>query len=242
MEITMQQLKAFWKESRRYLIEFALSMLWRLPVAVLFGAVLTRLLQCHAASENMQKLACADLSNPLGMLERAGSAVPILLISYFIVLLAMTYAEWDQFRKDRPSYFTHGTWNREGYRGTTTRQKELRQEKISIAQKQFSVKHIDKAHSQIQGSFTEDDVKAYAKRFAGWWNRPKLKEASCTRWEILIRNGNEVHIQLERDVDHLGVWLMRTQFLEWAGRAAPARLKQAHVAEFVPASAGPNLG
>lgn len=231
---TKRRLMSFWLESRIHLIEFSLSMLWRLPLAVLFGAFLTRLLQCYISSQELQDLACADLSNPIGIFLRSVNAAPIVLISYVLLVLGMIYAEWDQFCKDKPSYFTHGTWNREGYRGTTTRQKELRQEKLSIAKKQIDVQHFDEAHSRIQGAFTDGDVKTYVKRFAGWWNKPKLKDQYCIRWEILIRNGNEVHIQLERDIKRVGIWRMRTQFLEWAGRANPALLKQEHLMEFLP--------
>jgi hypothetical protein len=91
---------------------------------------------------------------------------------------------------------------------------------------------------QIQGEFTEEEIREYAKRVVGWWHKPIRSDDLGMHWHLFIRNGDEVQIYQARNAQS-GAWSMRVEFYEWAGRRNPAQLVQTHITEFMSLIARP---
>lgn len=224
----------FWHETRRPYIRFCLTMAVYLPLAILAGMFAARALQCYLHVDNIVAVACADLWHPRGMFDRWLHLLPEIYLLMPVVLIAALYLEWDKYRKDEPSYFTHGTFWCEGYRGTTTRQKELQLDTSNIGRARVDALVLGKHHRRFTGDFSTDQLQRYLREYIGWWNKPKSVSEAQKSWRILIRNGDEVHIHLQQGLQEPTTWTLRTEFYQWTGRKNPPTLVETHVTEFVP--------
>lgn len=226
----------FWSEMRGRLTWFGFGLLWRVPAAVLASGFVVQLWYCLDMWSVQHALACKDLQNPLGMLERfSHSMLPLALFACaLIVFLYMIGIEWGAYKQNEPSHFTHRTWRCGSYLWIQKWKQELFRKKRRVGQIQIEAEELDSNHYRVQGGFAEREMLTYVKRWVGWWNKPRRADDQGMSWVLFVRNGDQVHVDLERDVDQPGVWTMRTIFYEWDGRKNPPRRVQTHITEFVP--------
>ncbi|MDZ4282053.1 MAG: hypothetical protein U1C04_14950 [Hydrogenophaga sp.] len=226
----------FWHETRRPYIRFCLTMAVYLPLAILAGMFAARALQCYLHVDNIVAVACADLWHPRGMFDRWLHLLPEIYLLIPVVLLAALYLEWDKYRKDEPSYFTHGTFWCQSKPWVDFWKKQFSELTIRLGEAALEAVEVAPGHRLVRGDFSEKEVLAYSRKLAGWWNKPKESMAEHTRWQILIRNGDEVHIHLHRHPGETTTWTLRTESYQWAGRKSPPTLVETHITEFVPLS------
>lgn len=226
----------FWSEIGRSFLIAALKaklyFLITLPVLV----ILFRWVQCKGwwgYSEPLKSQACVDMAHTFLYWTRILVDFPkVFLPGFVIVLLAILYLEWDKYKKDRPSDFTHGKC--EGPPGYTRRLKWVNASLWDIAGQSIPAIDFGNQRKRYEGAFSEDELLSSLRRkFARTENKPVEDSESLIRWRIVQNNGQEVHIDLQRQDAQPTYWVMTTKFHEWAGRNLPPRLVDIHHTEFV---------
>jgi hypothetical protein len=224
----------FWHEAGRRYLRFCLTMAAYLPLAILAGMFAARALQCYFHIDNIVAIACADLSRPAEMLDRWFRLLPEIYLLIPIVFFAALYLEWDKYVKDEPSYFTHGTFWCQSKPWMLHWKRQFSEKTIYLGGVAWQTVEVAPGHRLAQGGFSAKAMRDYAKKLAGWWNKPKESTTNHTHWCILIRNGDEVHIHLQQESGEPATWTLRTEFYQWAGRKNPPTLVETQITEFVP--------
>lgn len=224
----------FWQEHKKYVLSGTIRIIWALPLALILGGALTLVL-----NEVLHSAGLYELSD-FALKKTWVDVYPRFLYGVFlgyviglpIYLLSVLYLEWDKYKKDKPSDFTHG--KREGPPGYTRRFKWVNASLWDIAGQAIPAIDLGNQLKRYEGAFSEDELLSSLRRkFARTENKPIEDSESLIRWRIVQNNGQEVHIDLQRQDAQPTYWVMTTKFHEWAGRNLPPRLVDTHHTEFV---------
>jgi hypothetical protein len=234
-----QSFGEFWGEIRRPFALGSIKTLVLFPVAVLIAIPVVQVFQCVGwmGNESQRITVCAELLNPTVLISNIMAFVPTLLKGTLAALpwvfLAVLYLEWDKYKKDEASWFTHGK-GCEGPPGYTRRLKWVMAASWDIDAHTLVAVEMGERHKRYEGQFSEDALlREIRRKFARSENKPTEDTETSIRWRIVQNNGREVHIHLQRQPIEPVTWVMTTQFYEWAGRRQPPRLAQTHTTEFV---------
>lgn len=230
------KLTQFVKDEKTHIRRFLLSFIWRWPLMLIVGGFITVVLQSIFPSEIVQLYSLSDFQDSAVRAHVLTKFWTVLFWAYLlspIFMIAGLYLEWDKYKKDKPSGFVYGKFWNEGYRGYTTRKQELRQDKIMVGGHEVAAQVLGNDHRLFAGNFSEAHLNKHLKKYIGWWNKPIETTQGHEKWRILIRDGRELHIHLQRQATQPAHWIMTTEFYEWAGRNKPPQLAETHVTEFV---------
>lgn len=227
----------FWVEHRKHVISYTIKFIWAFPLILLLGGFLT--MAIHAIfppDEVFGFYKFRDLLVKQNWVDLYPRFLYGVFLGYVICLpiihLSVLYLEWDKYKKDRPSDFTHGKC--EGPPGYTRRLKWVNASLWDIAGQSIPAIDFGNQRKRYEGAFSEDELLSSLRRkFARTENKPVEDSESLIRWRIVQNNGQEVHIDLQRQDAQPTYWVMTTKFHEWAGRNLPPRLVDIHHTEFV---------
>ena len=181
----------------------------------------------------IKEQACYDMSDPFGYWVNLLRDLPKLFAGAPPILLGILYLEWDKYKKDKPSGFTHEK-GCEGHPGYTRRLKWVTADKWKIANKNIDAMSLGERRKRYQGDFNEQELlKSLRRKFARSDNKPIEDSQDRIRWRIVQMNGREVHIDLQRTDLNPATWVMTTKFFEWAGRKTSPNLVETHTTVFV---------
>jgi hypothetical protein len=230
---------AFLRECRAPLGAAFLKLLIRLPLALLLAFVLFLLLnelsteagdqRFYRLSDFLRAEAWADLNTRLW----TG-----LLIAYLVVLpiwgAQVLYLEWDKYKKDKPSGFTHDK-GCEGPPGYVRRLKEVQSDSWALDGCAWPMQPVGEGRYRCEGDYSQGALlKQIRGKFVRHENKPLTDTEHDTLWRIRQNSGTEVHVHLKRVAAEPGEWHLQVQFFEWAGRRHPPVLAKDVVLEFKP--------
>ena len=238
--MTLNNFSEFWIEIRRPFLVATFKALIYFVITLPLTVIFLRWVQCNGwwgYTDPVKTGACVDMAYPFLYWTRILSDFPkVFLPGFMVVLLAILYLEWDKYKKDKPSAFTHEK-GCEGPPGYTRRLKWVQACAWEIAGQTIAAIQIDERRKRYEGAFSQEELlRALRRKFARSENKPVEETESRIQWRIVQNNGREVHIDLQRQQTPYPAWIMQTQFFEWAGRKQPPSLVETHITEFVPLS------
>jgi hypothetical protein len=244
MNTPKKEFRDFWAEVGRPFITGCAKTAIFFPPAIILAIVTTRLLQCGGLiGDNAQKaIACAEVLTPAVLLSHMLAFLPTLFTGTLVGLpplfLCIFSLEWSKYKKDAPSGFVYDKFWNEGSRGVTTRKSELMVDVLTMGDVAVPAVESKNGFRRFEGAFSDEQFQKFLRSYIGWWNKPVEKAEGEEKWRILIRNGSEIHIALQRKPSAPSTWVMTTEFYEWAGRKQPHTLVETFVTEFVATLAG----
>ena len=228
----------FWKESGTAFLKASGKSLALFPVAVFFAVLVSLVFECIGGPDQRSEIACAVARAPMRIfLDIAGELHWILPIMT-IPLPGILYLEWCKYKEDKPSGFIYLKVRNEVTWWVARRRKQLMADSLILGGHSFDAVEVKDRFRRFTGPFSEPALQKYFTSFVGTWKKPIKEREGHQRWRILIRNGDEVHINVRRQSSEPLTWVMTVEFFNWNGRRQPAKLAETHVTEFV---AIPNL-
>lgn len=230
----------FWREIRKPILKAYLRIAILMPVVTVLVVLGIRLYRCGAWNSQAQAVAECGAFYSLSIM--AADIVKLYPTFLMIVVIAgipisflqILYLEWDKYKKDKPSGFTHEK-GCEGPPGYTRRLAWVTATSWNVEGSVIEAIEFDERRKRYQGPFNEEAlIRSLRRKFARTENKPLEDTDQAIRWRIVQNNGREVHIHLKRQAGAPPMWVMTTEFYEWAGRKNPPVLVQTHTTEFVP--------
>lgn len=237
MSVQENSFRQFWSEVGNSFLYASLKSIILLIPAIFVASLVLVIFACLNSSDIRNDSNCSMLMSPKELFHTTGYALPHLFKIIFAgappILLGVLYLEWDRYKKDEASWFTHGK-GCEGPPGYSRRLKLMQGTALSMGGKVYEAAVIDENHKRYAGVFSEEELLRYVRRqYARSENKPLHDSPERLDWAIRQNNGTEVHIELRRLEKTPTQWVMVTRFYEWAGRRQPPRLAQTHTTEFV---------
>ncbi len=225
--------KDFWHQIGEAYLKAVLKTIALLPFVICGAFTLLILLRCFTEQGDFYCNYLLSLDLFRFFYAQTPTLLKAMLFGLPPILLAVLYLEWDKYKKDEASWFTHGK-GCEGPPGYTRRLKWVMAASWDIDAHTLVAVEMGECHKRYEGQFSEDALlREIRRKFARSENKPTEDTETSIRWRIVQNNGREVHIHLQRQPIEPVTWVMTTQFYEWAGRRQPPRLAQTHTTEFV---------
>lgn len=229
---------AFWAGHKKHVFRYTIKFVLGYPLILIFGGILMLVFNTFLFSneaDNFYKP--QDFLIKQTWIDIYPKFIFGVFLGYVIALpiihLSVLYLEWDKYKKDEASWFTHGK-GCEGPPGYTRRLKWVMAASWDIDAHTLVAVDMGERHKRYEGHFSEDALlREIRRKFARSENKPTEDTETSIRWRIIQNNGREVHIHLQRQPLEPVTWVMTTQFYEWVGRRQPPRLAQTHTTEFV---------
>ncbi|NBD20316.1 hypothetical protein GTZ97_06480 [Aquabacterium fontiphilum] len=232
----MHSFADFWREIRQdYFRGLLKSLVYAsiavfVVIAVLLGGECLGLL----SELGLKESACANLRQPAELLSRYLLGLPVFWMVLTALSTGVIYLEWDKYKKDKPSGFTHDK-GCEGPPGYVRRLKEVEADSWVLEGRAWPLQPVVEGRYRCEGDYSEEAlVKQIRSKFVRRENKPVTDTEHDTLWRIRQNSGTEVHVHLKRVAAEPGELHMQVQFFEWAGRRQPPVLAKDVVLEFKP--------
>lgn len=224
----------FWSQICHAYLRSCVALLWRIPLGFLVAVVVVLVGQCNFGSGPTADASCADVSDPWGLLSRLVAFLPNVLIFLPVLWGAILLNEWLNFKKDKPSGFTHDK-GCEGPPGYVRRLKEVQSDSWALDGCAWPMQPVGEGRYRCEGDYSQGALlKQIRGKFVRHENKPVTDTEHATLWRIRQNSGTEVHVHLKRVAAEPGEWHLQVQFFEWAGRRQPPVLAKDVVLEFKP--------
>jgi len=224
----------FWSQIGRAYLRSCMALLWRIPLGFLVAVVVVLVGQCNFGSGPPADASCADVSDPWGLLSRLVAFLPNVLMFLPVLWGAILLNEWLNFKKDKPSGFTHDK-GCEGPPGYVRRLKEVQSDSWALDGCAWPMQPVGEGRYRCEGDYSQGALlKQIRGKFVRHENKPVTDTEHATLWRIRQNSGTEVHVHLKRVAAEPGEWHLQVQFFEWAGRRHPPVLAKDVVLEFKP--------
>jgi len=232
----MHSFADFWREIRQDYFRGLLKSLVYASMAVFVVIVVLLGGEClgFLSELGLKESACANLRQPEELLSRYLLGLPVFWVVLTVLSSGVIYLEWDKYKKDKPSGFTHDK-GCEGPPGYVRRLKEVQSDSWALDGCAWPMQPVGEGRYRCEGDYSQGALlKQIRGKFVRHENKPVTDTEHATLWRIRQNSGTEVHVHLKRVAAEPGEWHLQVQFFEWAGRRHPPVLAKDVVLEFKP--------